>query len=133
MPLPPYPPDFNVRRAKYTLPSTSPAPVVGTTPDDQVLVIDSVKAVRVGVQAPDGQTLTGEGFLRCHYLDSASGAACWGPTPELDISLSGAAGRPVYWVADVQVWVPAGRMHLQPEGVTCSGGGPVTIHVVGAQ
>lgn len=132
MPLPPYPSDTaDVRRTKYTTDSTSPKPAVGVTTDDRVFALDSVRAFRVGLQAAEGQKLTGSGTLRTHFLDSLAGAGAWGPNPDLDLQVpAGAAGESMYWLPDVPVLVPTGRMHLQPDGVGVSGG-QVTVHVIG--
>lgn len=132
MPLPPYPSDdLNVRRNRYTVNPTSPAPLVGVTPDDQVFALDSIRAFRVGLQADAGQTLTGTGTLRTHFLDALAGAGEWGDNPDLDLSVpSGAAGKRTFWFPDVQVYVPAGRMHLRTDGIGVSGG-QVTVHVQG--
>lgn len=132
MPLPPYPTDsVDVRRTRYTINSTSSAPLVGATPDDQVFALDSIRAFRVGLQADVGQTLTGTGTLRTHFLDALAGAGAWGPNPDLDITVpAGASGKALFWLPDVQVMVPAGRMHLQTDGVGVSGG-QVTVHVQG--
>lgn len=133
MPLPTYPPDTNaVRRAKYQLDTTSDAPTAPGTPDDQVIGLDSVRALRIGLQAPAGQTLTGTGTLRAYYLDSVAGTACWAPNPDLDMPVpSAAAGQPVYWLPDVAVLIPAGRFHVRTDGVGVSGPGKVTIHIIG--
>jgi hypothetical protein len=105
---------------------------VGVTTDDQVLALDSVRAFRVGLQAAPGQTLAGSGTLRTHYLDGLAGVGGWGSNPDLDLAVPAvAAGKPAFWLPDVPVLVPTGRMHLQADGVGTSGGGNVTIHIVG--
>lgn len=132
MPLPEYPTDpVNLRRARYALPLTSPEPLVGTTPDSQVISLDSVRSMRIGLQAEPGQTLTGSGTLRVHHLDPLAGAGCWGPNPGLDMPVPPeAAGKKLFWMPDVQVLLPVGRMHLQTDGVGVSGGSTVTVHVL---
>lgn len=132
MPLPPYPSDTaDVRRTKYTVDASSPPPAVGVTTDEKVFSLDSVRAFRVGLQAAEGQTLTGSGTLRTYFLDALAGAGTWGPSPDLDLPVpAGAAGKSLYWLPDVQVLVPSGRMHLQPDGVGVSDG-QVTVHIVG--
>jgi hypothetical protein len=131
MPLPNYPTDpTTLRRTRYAVDGSSPAPLVGATPDEQVLTLDSIRALRIGLQAAPGETLTGTGTLRMYLLDSEAGAADWGRTPDLDIIVPGeAAGERTFWLPDVPTLVRAGRMHIRTQGVGTSGGGQVTIHV----
>jgi len=104
---------------------------VGATTDEQVFALDSIRAFRVGIQAEFGQTLAGTGTLRTHFLDSLMGAGDWGANPDLDLPVpTAAAGKRTFWLPDVQVLVPSGRMHLQTDGVGVSGG-QVTVHVQG--
>lgn len=133
MPFPTFPPDTGQRRAKYQLDSTSPIPTAPGTPDEQALGLDSVRSLRIGLQAPPGQTLTGSGNLRAYFLDSQAGAACWGRNPDLDVSLTAAAGEPCIWLPDVAVLISAGRFHVRTEGVGFTGpsDGKVTVHILG--
>jgi hypothetical protein len=133
MALPTYPMDpGRLRRLQYAVPQTSPNPVVGVVPDTQVFELLSVTALRIGLQAPAGKTLLGTGFLRMHYLDGQAGPGRWGDNPGLDMEIpSSASGMAMYWLPDVAVLLPAGRMHIRADGIGMSEQGDVTIHVLG--
>lgn len=85
----------------------------------------SVRGIRVGIDAPTGQTLTG-GALRAYSYDFTAGA--WRRVPDLDITTitSGLAGQ---WYADQAVLVRTGCLLYAADGVTVSSGTTVTVRI----
>lgn len=119
----------SVRRWMEPQSLTRAAPTVScaATSNAEGLNLDSVRAFRVMVEAPSGQTLTGGTLLAWHY---DFGAAAWLRNPANDLTVTSGLARQVW--EDLPVYVRTGCALYAASSVTLSGAGTaVTVRVTG--
>lgn len=87
----------------------------------------SVRAIRVMLEAPSGQTLTGGTLLAWHY-DYV--AAAWFRNPANDLTVTSGLAKQVW--EDLPVYVRTGCVLYSASSVTLSGAGTaVTVRITG--
>jgi hypothetical protein len=80
------------------------------------------------LKAPNGETLTGSGFLRSYYYSRQ--LSLWLPVPLLDEELTDYAGKLYVTLQSVPIVHPDGKLALIADGVGVTGGAQVTVYIL---
>lgn len=113
-------PLYSVRRfsESQALTRTAPTAACDAAVSPEGMQLDSVRAVRVMLEAPSGQTLTG-GTLRAYYYDWSR--AGWFRNPANDLTVTSGLAKQVW--EDVAVYLRTGCLIYATDTVTLSGAG----------
>ena len=113
-------PLYSVRRftESQALTRTAPTAACDAAVSPEGMQLDSVRALRVMLEAPSGQTLTG-GNLRAYYYDWSR--AGWFRNPANDLAITSGLAKQVW--DDVPVYVRTGCIIYATDAVTLSGAG----------
>lgn len=110
-----------IRRFTESQPLTRTAPTADCDLGDvspEGMQLDSARSIRVMLEAPSGQTLTG-GNLRAYYYDWSRLA--WFRNPANDLAVTSGVAKQVW--EDLRVLIPTGCVLYATDSVTLSGAG----------
>lgn len=119
----------SVRRWSESQPLTRTAPTASCTAavSPEGTQLDGVRAIRLMLEAPSGQTLSG-GSLLAWYYDHGAGA--WFRNPANDLTVTSGLAKQAW--EDLPVYIRTGCVIYATSSVTLSGAGTaVTVRIVG--
>jgi hypothetical protein len=122
-------PMYSVRRftESQSLTRAAPTAACDAAVSPEGMLLDTVRATRIMLEAPSGQTLTG-GTLRAYYYDWSR--AAWFRNAAGDLTVTSGLARQVW--NDVPVYVRTGCVLYAADSVTLSGAGTaVQVSIAG--
>lgn len=122
-------PLYSTRRfsESQALTRTAPTAACDAAVSPEGMLLNTVHGLRVMLEAPSGQTLTG-GTLRAYYYDWSR--AAWFRVPANDLTVTSGLAKQAW--PDVEVYLGTGCVIYATDSVTLSGAGTsVTVSVAG--